>query len=1545
MVISIKKNSFHKNNYLHNSYISLIRSNIIHILFIIIEVSLTLTQEIDIYFRGYGHRSTATDNKSISLNLLLILALDKLSVNQKMCLLIIPIVFLDILYYFYRNYKIAQKDFISIIIINFLEFFFFRLYVLFHLNLLFSLPTFYLYALFFFNFYHCYIVISNFMNHHLFKYVPKFINYPYDEFSAIFDSFHFICKFLVSISTMALDIALCKFCFVVLFMIETCFAAFFSYIAFYKSYLLMVNPLYNKIRYSLILSMFVIPLVLLFISINKITIIMLTILIIVLLALFLILILYLYDPFKQIYFLPINYDENIYYYLFLKENNKFSDFSLENKIIEHLNRCRKCFFCKKCGENNIKIDEDNKNLDKDDDNLFNLLLNKKNDYLVLMNYIVYDYLKNGTESLHNNPYYYINLLYYYFKNLENHNDVLALNELLILDFINDGNKVLIEGNKSSIHQLLLINEFFISVKSILTDMEDILFSLKGKDKVKKIIALSETIKDLYSKKYRKILIGHKIESSVNCSQLIFICSILYEEIFNTELSNSHIPLRDNLQSLEDIFNYTFRNNKNISLKVNLKNFNCTILRAGKEFINYINTNLYNLFPNNFRIHQAKLFQNGILSLKHIKKNILKKSSNIKSHTTSNHINLKKKNYKLTKFSKSNDESFEMFLIIESRINKLVYYKILCMRLFLLYNDEVNDFIILNGIYRIEKNSIITTFKKNNINGLEEEIIFGVSDHILLSNNSYNNNMNTQISQSLDILSNSLKLKNYNLKLLQIYHIGITKYNIYLLHEKRKKLQNSQINDKNLQKQLLRSETNNNIQLSYYEDDENENENNKKFFDLEDTGSLASQQTSIGNDRSSNSSRLAKAKNRKVADNIISSEGIVMAQKLIFSFMFLLILYTIFYIIYFNNLKEKIKLLNDSFNIYRYFCRYYYLTISAIPGLLCIPQNKTIQTNISCENYLNIFNKIYSNIYREENFNFTIFIIERNKVLINKLIESKQNLSKLATTLGEKKYKEIFNEKHEYLEISKINGNNYEINLDVKIQSLDFIDVLSIIANTFQIFIKNESYILEEPIYLLVYPENPFGFITGKNRDLSQFQITTYTLIINCLDAFKHLSSINSKLTEMLSQKIRMFSIYFYIFHHLFIFIILVTIIVLFYYVHTINKVIKKIINSIDAKISYKSPQFDFSQLFSQKLEKLSILLTIYTKDQVNLLSELNDIYSNYTRYISELKKKKNKVLYGNHIKKNITIKEKEDDEESSLLMKKNELVTNKILHRIGADSIYFKFLTFIFIITIILYIFMIIIAIKCFRTSSLLQNYIQLNFEVEGSLYKTFNYFQHLVIGGFTIEEMSGRIGTRDMLGKLSNDLAKAFFLLKERKKIESNFNFSNYSSLKCDNLYNDFEFSVLDEVYKKYPERNYKQKLIKFCEFTNIAAKGFEFEIICEKIFQDIMNGILSVEDQTYENLYKVIFTDNFSMGGMVFNSIIVYIIKITINQEKDDITDYILNSFDNFITKTSLSYIVYEVILIMILFLVFIKKANNYFLQVFRLKRIFKICNNEEH
>ena len=90
------------------------------------------------------------------------------------------------------------------------------------------------------------------------------------------------------------------------------------------------------------------------------------------------------------------------------------------------------------------------------------------------------------------------------------------------------------------------------------------------------------------------------------------CSIIYEEIFNITINNSQIPIRDNIQQIEDVFANNIKNDRIISLSMNLISNNCIIIRAGKDLSFYKNNNLFDLFPLIFKQYQIKLFMLCIL---------------------------------------------------------------------------------------------------------------------------------------------------------------------------------------------------------------------------------------------------------------------------------------------------------------------------------------------------------------------------------------------------------------------------------------------------------------------------------------------------------------------------------------------------------------------------------------------------------------------------------------------------------------------------------------------------------------------------------------------------------------------------------------------------------------------------------------------------------------------------------------------------------------------------------------------------------------------
>jgi hypothetical protein len=288
--------------------------------------------------------------------------------------------------------------------------------------------------------------------------------------------------------------------------------------------------------------------------------------------------------------------ENIYFYLYiLSEKNDF-DFVFENKVNEHYEKCGICNLCKRYysyinrNKNTKKgEDEEKEELLKDNNSnnedklmdLFDIVYDNKTKYFQLIKKIVLNYKQYGKESLNNNSYYYINLSFLMYSDYQN-NINLSLNERILLEVVNSENKAFLDNHEAQILQILLCNEFISLSNKIITQLKDILNSEPNLNKAKKLIDFSLLLKQMKNKKYKENLFSHKLENISNSRHLILICSILYEEIFNTSLNNSQLPIRDNIQPLEDIFhNNTNKYNRIISLSMNVINKSCKIIRVGK----------------------------------------------------------------------------------------------------------------------------------------------------------------------------------------------------------------------------------------------------------------------------------------------------------------------------------------------------------------------------------------------------------------------------------------------------------------------------------------------------------------------------------------------------------------------------------------------------------------------------------------------------------------------------------------------------------------------------------------------------------------------------------------------------------------------------------------------------------------------------------------------------------------------------------------------------------------------------------------------------
>ena len=163
--------------------------------------------------------------------------------------------------------------------------------------------------------------------------------------------------------------------------------------------------------------------------------------------------------------------ENIFFYLYILSEKKNFDFVLENKVNEHYEKCGICNLCKRFHSyikrnKATKINEDDEKEEFLKDNntnnegklidLFDIISDKKTKYFQLIKKIVLNYKQKGKESLNNNSYYYINLSFLIYSDYPK-NVNLSLNERVLLEVLNRGNKAFLDNHEAQIFQILFCN--------------------------------------------------------------------------------------------------------------------------------------------------------------------------------------------------------------------------------------------------------------------------------------------------------------------------------------------------------------------------------------------------------------------------------------------------------------------------------------------------------------------------------------------------------------------------------------------------------------------------------------------------------------------------------------------------------------------------------------------------------------------------------------------------------------------------------------------------------------------------------------------------------------------------------------------------------------------------------------------------------------------------------------------------------------------------------------------------------------------------------
>ena len=142
---------------------------------------------------------------------------------------------------------------------------------------------------------------------------------------------------------------------------------------------------------------------------------------------------------------------------------------------------------------------------------------------------------------------------------------------------------------------------------------------------------------------------------------------------------------------------------------------------------------------------------------------------------------------------------------------------------------------------------------------------------------------------------------------------------------------------------------------------------------------------------------------------------------------------------------------------------------------------------------------------------------------------------------------------------------------------------------------------------------------------------------------------------------------------------------------------------------------------------------------------------------------------------------------------------------------------------------------------------------------------------------------------------------------------------------------------------KNIEKNLIEICEYSKLSESN-NFRTVYEKHFQYIKNGILSINNYTYEGLIEhIIGKGTISEMTLFFNVIIIHTLEVINTLPHENGINNLLRIFSHVIYFSEFVYIFF--ILIVLIFSIFFfsginKKCN----QIILLKQVFKIVEIQE-
>ena len=1510
------KNNGKKNvnsHYLSLSYKSLLNKNIIHFILFLIDISLVFLQIFENYYKDY---ISLIDDNSKYFNPLsyLSLKIDQLPTILKTILYPLLIVLIVINYYILNAYRF-EINIVIMIIINLSEILFYRILTLILFNYLFIFNGIYLFINIIFTIPYMLILIMHFYKNHLFLFFPNIINYPYDSFSMIIDLHFLFIKFFISLSRNSSNLEISKLSLTLSILLLFLLLIYLTYLMLNKSYYLMNNIALNKSRYSLLLTICISVFVILTFGKKKLFNFYFIICLFNIFYISLILVGYFYNPYKYAKFEKDDNIENIIYYFFLLDRVKNKYFEIEQIIEEHISKCNMCNLCKK-----YKIIKGKKVKEKEDIDLYKVISNGHNTLCNLINMILRRIKKYGKNSFINNTYYLINISYAYCLAIEQNDHNLILNTELIYDIINSENKPFLEENKISLNRIKYTNDFFVKANIVIEDIYKIFEEEKVNKRIKSFFQLGEDLEQLKFNEIKANLSNNYLSSNPNgiindglpnCNNLLTICSLFYEELFNETISNSGVSIKDNPNLFEDLINNNYKNSRQITLKLDILHFGVKIIRAGGHLNKYENKNFFDFFASIAKNNQ--IFE--------MKKTLLYLNDNSKSKSISENT----KPQKAFKGLDRKKQYINFNFLIEEKESSVIYYRFLKLKLCLIYTNYINDNIYLNGSY-ILNNDILVCKEENN----EETVLYFGNKNQIKNFMSKNNKISDKIiirkSKSDKFLGEEKLIKITNFKIesnkYNIYHLSISKkFSIYSLYEI-----NSPQN-KNFK----------NEEINYFE---KANLNTLLFNDLVS-------QASSGGSLARNTLISYNRENKKIINRNNETKELKIIKLIlfitIFSFLFCIIIISSFLTKSFTKFRKG----NDLYLKFNYYMKAFHNLYFSTLSLGCIANNSS---SYECNNYLSDFSVVleqndysyYMNSinvedllksYNYSSFIFRKFLFYQNHFLCEFLNDLFINLIKDIAKFNNKLLSANFQENITHFTMNQ-DSTNGKITLNLFNESNSFSDLSLLMISRFSKLsddIKN----IKEPIYILNKTGQDIFNNIYMEYKLNTYQYNFYLIILDFKVYSNNIEKIVEIIRTIMNNSKRSFELLIYcllnfVLVYIFIIIIIVLLLVFIYFI-----IIFKTLNKIKTELNEKVKDITIKELMKKKIDNLKILLKFYDNNINKTINNLNKIYDNY-KEVYNLKLKEEIKLLKKEGKKDLEKNNKKFD-----FIKLIKIIFKSKIHKYSFRKKYYIYL-FLFIITftIIIYISNLLLWIFVIGRNDQTLNYQFTNEKIFRVTDLLLSNHLNCIYENLTIEEISKDFKPKNLISYIFGELTNLYKIGKIGKTKDFEGGIETIDN--CTSFYNNLKNDIFIKIKAQFigEEDKLLNTMMFFCEWSNILLIK-NYNNIYLQLFSLVEKGLDNNKNNTnYADIIHYINKKDNIKIDIMYLTIYVYLIDIMISNIKK-MNQLMVNKTKYYIIITNIIEYPLIISLIFIVFFVYVRNIDSDCKKFIHIRKIFKVCN----